>query len=160
MFFLGTTIMFLASLLVANSFVLPNPSLLPKNRYLSTPSSLFATYTVTLPLPPLGIVFEELPPYGMAGVKVASLVTSGAGEKVGSIGIGDRLLSTTAVKIASGTSKVQLVEVDCTKLDYDTVVSAIGSHQSKFGVDRVEMTFEKGSLELSESLESSGTTEE
>eukprot|EP00520_Triparma_pacifica_P005705 CAMPEP_0118635840 /NCGR_PEP_ID=MMETSP0785-20121206/2290_1 /TAXON_ID=91992 /ORGANISM="Bolidomonas pacifica, Strain CCMP 1866" /LENGTH=89 /DNA_ID=CAMNT_0006526899 /DNA_START=268 /DNA_END=534 /DNA_ORIENTATION=+ len=89
----------------------------------------------------------------MAGVKVASLVTSGAGEKVGSIGIGDRLLSTTAVKIASGTSKVQLVEVDCTKLDYDTVVSAIGSHQSKFGVDRVEMTFEKGSLELSESLE-------
>ena len=60
------------------------------------------------------------------------------------ISIGDVLLSTTAVKIASGTSKVELVEVDCTKLDYDTVVSAIVSHKPKFGVDRVEMTFRRG----------------
>ena len=95
---------------------------------------------VKLPLPPLGIVFEEIEG-GRSGVIVTALTTGGAAETDGRIKIGDILMKTSAVKIPGGTSKPILVEVDCTELDFDTVVSAIGSHQQQFKVDAVEMTF-------------------
>jgi len=97
---------------------------------------------VKLPLPPLGIVFEEIEG-GRSGVVVTALTTGGAAEVDGQILIGDRLVTTTAVKISPGTSSAALVEIDCRNLDFDTVVSAIGSHQPKFRVDAVEMTFSR-----------------
>jgi len=47
--------------------------------------------------------------------------------------------------------------VDCRKLDYDTVVSAIGSHQTKFKCDKVYMTFERDD---GEEMEDGGGGEE
>ena len=52
-------------------------------------------------------------------------------------------MTTTAVKIESGTSKYGLITVDATKLDFDSVVSAVGSHQERFRCDYVEMSFER-----------------
>ena len=47
------------------------------------------------------------------------------------------------MKIESGTSKYGLITVDATKLDFDSVVSAVGSHQERFRCDYVEMSFER-----------------
>ena len=91
---------------------------------------LFAIrYTVQLGLPPLGIVFEERDPGAFNGVVVTALSTGGRGERCGKIEIGDYLTKTTAVQIEPGTSKYALITVDATRLDFDSVVSAIGSHQ-------------------------------
>ncbi len=98
-------------------------------------------YTVTLGLPPLGIVFEEVEPVGYAGVKVTSLVTGGKGDQCKKIQVGDRLKYTTAIKFLPGSSNYKVVVVDCRGLDFDTIVSAIGSNQERFGVDGVELTF-------------------
>lgn len=100
-------------------------------------------FTVKLGLPPLGIVFEEIEPIGYAGVQVTSLVTGGKGEQCKKIQIGDRLKSTTAIKFISGSSNYQVVVVDCQKLDFDTIISAIGSNQERFRVDSVELTFSR-----------------
>eukprot|EP00590_Aulacoseira_subarctica_P011102 CAMPEP_0172430800 /NCGR_PEP_ID=MMETSP1064-20121228/56096_1 /TAXON_ID=202472 /ORGANISM="Aulacoseira subarctica , Strain CCAP 1002/5" /LENGTH=168 /DNA_ID=CAMNT_0013177143 /DNA_START=54 /DNA_END=560 /DNA_ORIENTATION=- len=100
-------------------------------------------FTVKLGLPPLGIVFEEVEPIGYAGVQVISLVTGGKGEQCKKIQIGDRLKSTTAIKFISGSSNYQVVVVDCQKLDFDTIISAIGSNQERFRVDSVELTFSR-----------------
>jgi len=99
-------------------------------------------YSVTLGLPPLGIIFEDIgtgfPP---KGVKVVGLASGGKGEICGKIQVGDQLKSCSAIKFISGSSKFVLEDIDCTKLDFDTVVSALTSNQSKFGCDRVDMTF-------------------
>mmetsp|Transcript_30126 Transcript_30126/g.59842 ORF Transcript_30126/g.59842 Transcript_30126/m.59842 type:complete len:156 (+) Transcript_30126:66-533(+) len=102
-----------------------------------------STYTVTLGLPPLGIVFEEVTPGFASGVVVSSLLPDSKASRCGLIRPGDRLLTTTAVKIESGTSKYSLVTVDATRLDFDSVVSAVGSHQERFRCDYVEMSFER-----------------
>ena len=49
------------------------------------------TYTVTLGLPPLGIVFEEITPGLNAGVVVADLLPGSKGEKCGAIRPGDKV---------------------------------------------------------------------
>jgi len=43
-------------------------------------------------------------------------------------------------------SKFEIVEVDCTVLDFDTVVSAITSNDVKFGCDSVALTFTRPSI--------------
>jgi hypothetical protein len=100
-------------------------------------------YTVKLGLPPLGIVFEEVEPVGYAGVKVTSLLTGGKGDQCKKIQVGDKLKYTTAIKFISGSSNYKVVVVDCRGLDFDTIVSAIGSNQERFGVDGVELTFSR-----------------
>ena len=45
------------------------------------------------------------------------------------------------MKFVSGSSTFNVVEVDCTELDFDTVVSAIGSNQAKFKCNSVDLTF-------------------
>jgi hypothetical protein len=100
-------------------------------------------YTVKLGLPPLGIVFEEVEPVGYAGVKVTSLLTGGKGDQCKKIQVGDKLKYTTAIKFIPGSSNYKVVAVDCRGLDFDTIVSAIGSNQERFGVDGVELTFSR-----------------
>mmetsp|Transcript_17673 Transcript_17673/g.26308 ORF Transcript_17673/g.26308 Transcript_17673/m.26308 type:complete len:162 (-) Transcript_17673:168-653(-) len=99
-------------------------------------------YSVSLGLPPLGIVFEDIgsgfPP---KGVEVIALTSGGQGEQCGKIEVGDRLKTCSAVKFISGSSNFDIVDVDCTQLDFDTVVSAITSNQPKFKCQSVEMTF-------------------
>ncbi|GMI30943.1 hypothetical protein TeGR_g80 [Tetraparma gracilis] len=117
------------------------PSLPPP---FSVPSSLRASYSVTLPLPPLGIVFAERSLSNpSSGVAVSALTTGGAGERCGLIEPGDVLLSTSAVKFRSGSSSYDVVTVDCRSLDFDTIVSAIGSNKEKFRVEGVELEFER-----------------
>mmetsp|Transcript_28802 Transcript_28802/g.35035 ORF Transcript_28802/g.35035 Transcript_28802/m.35035 type:complete len:175 (-) Transcript_28802:71-595(-) len=119
-------------------------------------SSKSEEYSVTLPLPPLGIVFEDISPgYPPKGVKVVALTSGGAGEKCGKIELGDVLTSVSAVKFKSGSSNFDVVMVDCTVLDFDTVVSAITSNQEKFRCDRVEMTFRRDLEVVSEEGEES-----
>lgn len=99
---------------------------------------------MTLPLPPLGIVFAERSlSTPSSGVAVSALTTGGAGERCGLIEPGDVLLSTSAVKFRSGSSSYDVVTVDCRSLDFDTIVSAIGSNKEKFRVEGVELEFER-----------------
>ena len=61
---------------------------------MSSPSDvdLEKEYSVTLGLPPLGIVFEDVGNgYPPAGVEVIALTSGGQGERCGAIEIGDRL---------------------------------------------------------------------
>jgi NADH dehydrogenase FAD-containing subunit len=88
-------------------------------------------------------VFEEVEPVGYAGVKVTSLLTGGKGDQCKKIQVGDKLKYTTAIKFISGSSNYKVVVVDCRGLDFDTIVSAIGSNQERFGVDGVELTFSR-----------------
>lgn len=110
-------------------------------------ASSSSLYSVELPLPPLGIVFEERDPVGFNGVVVTALTTGGAGERCGKIQIGDVLTKTSAVRIIPGSSKFEIVNVDTTKLDFDTIVDAIGSNSEKFSCDRVSLTFERSRSE-------------
>mmetsp|Transcript_18651 Transcript_18651/g.28783 ORF Transcript_18651/g.28783 Transcript_18651/m.28783 type:complete len:149 (+) Transcript_18651:171-617(+) len=99
-------------------------------------------YSVTLGLPPLGIIFEDIGSgYPPKGVKVVGLAPGGKGEICGKIQVGDKLKTCSAIRFLSGSSKYTLEDIDCTELDFDTVVSALTSNQSKFGCDRVDMTF-------------------
>jgi len=114
------------------------PSLL----MLSSPSSSDTNteYTIKLGLPPLGIVFEDIGNgYPPEGVQVVALISGGKGQACGKIEIGDVLKTCTAVKIDGAVPK--LYDIDCTVLNFDTVVSAIGSNSPQFKCDSVEMTF-------------------
>jgi len=70
---------------------------------MSSSSSSDMEYSVTLGLPPLGIVFEDIgagfPP---KGVEVVALAGGGKGANCGKIEIGDRLKTCSAVKFLSG----------------------------------------------------------
>jgi len=110
--------------------------------YLPSSSSSSEDYSVVLGLPPLGIVFEDISSgYPPKGVEVVALTTGGKGANCGKIEIGDQLKTCSAIKFFPGSSKYELITLDCTKLDFDTVVSAITSNDEKFGCESVEMTF-------------------
>jgi len=98
-------------------------------------------YTVKLGLPPLGIVFEDVSSGSPSGVKVVALTTGGQGERCGKIEIGDLLKTSSAIQFRSGSSKFDIVDVDCTEFDFDTVISALTSNNARFGCTSVDLTF-------------------
>lgn len=81
---------------------------------------------------------------------MVALTSGSAGDRCGKIEIGDELKSCSAIKFVSGSSRFELVDVDCTVLDFDTVVSAITSNQEKFGCEGVTMTFIRPAKEETE----------
>ncbi|GMH66215.1 hypothetical protein TL16_g12313 [Triparma laevis f. inornata] len=110
---------------------------------LRSTSSPEQSYTVKLNLPPLGIIFEEINPGLSTGVLVSGFVENSQGDLNPLIQPGDILTTTTAVKIESGSSKYSLVTVNAEKCDFDTIISAISSHQPKFRCDYVELGFRR-----------------
>ena len=86
---------------------------------------------------PLGIVFEETKLGEAEGVTVADLVEDGNAWKDGRVLVGDRLAKTSAV-ILGGESALVTVGggkqytnwerelVPCTKMDFDSIMAAIG----------------------------------
>lgn len=93
---------------------------------------------------PLGIIFEESEVGAAKGVVVAGLVEGGAAEADGRILVGDRLLRVSAVLFGGdpalltvGTgqqfTKVRRELIPATGLDFDTIMSAIGSNDGRYG---------------------------
>jgi len=89
---------------------------------------------------PLGIVFEELEAGG-GGVYVTDLVEGGYAEAKGIIKPGDKLIGVTAVKVVGAKWERRLLP--CTTWNFDTVVDAIGSNDSKWGCSDVVLLFER-----------------
>ena len=100
---------------------------------------------------PLGIVFEETKLGEAEGVTVADLVEDGNAWKDGRVLVGDRLAKTSAV-ILGGESPLLSVGggkqytnwerelVPCTKMDFDTIMAAIGSNSGAWGYTDVVLT--------------------
>jgi len=112
-----------------------------KSSALQSSSTQQDEYTVKLGLPPLGIVFEDVSSGSPSGVRVVALTTGGQGERCGKIEVGDQLKSSSAVQFRPGSSKFDIVDVDCTKFDFDTVISALTSNNERFGCNSVDLTF-------------------
>lgn len=94
-------------------------------------------YTVRLPKP-LGIVFEEVEVGKPAGVRVARVVEGSNADLNGRVCVGDELVSTSAVvftdKFNSGSfSNYERQMVTCTKMEFDGIMSAIGSNDGRYG---------------------------
>lgn len=95
-------------------------------------------YEVVLPRP-LGIVFEEVVPNSAQGVQVLELVSGGNADDAGVVGIGDVLVGVTGVKVVG--AKYERVIIPAKELDFDTVMSAIGSNEKKWGAEDVVLQF-------------------
>jgi len=93
-------------------------------------------YEVTLPKP-CGIRFEENA-YPKGGVTVIGLIDGGNAEQRG-VQVGDDLVGVTAIRVVGAKWDRQMFK--CDKLDYDTVVDAIGSNNDKFDCEDVVMQF-------------------
>ena len=103
---------------------------------------------------PLGIVFEETKLGEAEGVTVADLVEDGNAWKDGRVLVGDRLAKTSAV-ILGGESALVTVGggkqytnwerelVPCTKMDFDSIMAAIGSNSGAWGYTDVVLLFER-----------------
>jgi len=98
-------------------------------------------YEIVLPKP-LGIVFEEVE-LGR-GVYVCDLVEGGVAERQGFIEKDDVLIGITAIKIVGAKYERRLIPAK--DLSFDTIVSAIGSNESKWGCDNVVLQFARPSL--------------
>ena len=96
-------------------------------------------YEVALPKP-CGIVFEELDPNFARGVKVLELVEGGNAQKSGAVQAEDLLVGVSAVRFVG--AKFERNMYDATKMDFDTVVDAIGSR--KVELQRVFLQFKRG----------------
>jgi len=86
---------------------------------------------------PLGIAFVEGDNARVGqpdGVKVDYLVEGGNAEKDGTIKPGDTLLATTACMGRDGTFERKVIP--SRYLDFDTIMSAIGSNEPKFNKER------------------------
>jgi len=94
---------------------------------------------------PLGIVFEEVVPDMARGVRVAELVDGGNAMASGLVGVGDVLVGVTGVKVVG--AKHERVLVPAQGLDFDTIISAIGSNIEKWGCDDVILHLKKAELE-------------
>lgn len=99
---------------------------------------------------PLGIVFEEIE-FGK-GVFVKELVDNGNAAKDGSIQLGDVLVGITAVKVVGAKYERRLIP--SRKFDFDTVVGAIGSNDSRYGCEDVICVFEIPSIANSAQVDS------
>lgn len=92
---------------------------------------------------PLGILFEEVEVGAAKGVAVAGLVEGGAAELDGRVLVGDKLLRTSAVMFGGDSAllqvggkqftKVSRELIPATSLDFDTIMSAIGSNDGRYG---------------------------
>ena len=102
-----------------------------------------AAYTVRL-VKPLGIMFEENAPGKPEGVSVGGLVEGGNAERDGRILIGDALTRVSAVQFAGQSALVTIGSgqqftsfsrelIPVSKMDFDTIMSAIGSNEGRYG---------------------------
>ena len=98
-------------------------------------------YEVALPKP-CGIVFEELDPNFARGVKVLELVAGGNAQKSGAVQAEDLLVGVSAVRFVG--AKFERNMYDATKMDFDTVVDAIGSNEEKWNCNEVFLQFKRG----------------
>ena len=81
---------------------------------------------------PMGIVFEETVPNAPKGVRVAEVLEgSNAAAAATPIGVGDELVAVTGVKVVGAKHERMLVPAQ--ELDFDTIMSAIGSNEQKWG---------------------------
>ena len=96
-------------------------------------------YEVSLQAP-LGIRFEENG-YPKRGVTAIEILEGSNAERSGQIAVGDYLVGVTGVTLIG--SKFERRCCDCSKWDYDTVVSAIGSNEERFGCKDVILQFQR-----------------
>ena len=81
---------------------------------------------------PLGLVFEEVVPDLPKGVRVCEVLEGGNAANCGTpIGVGDELVAATGVKIQGAKWERQLVGTQT--LDFDTIMSCIGSNEERWG---------------------------
>ena len=90
---------------------------------------------------PLGIAFEENECDTPAGVCVKECVEGGNAELSGKIQPGDKLIAVTAVKVFQARWERKLLPSN--ELPFDTIMSAIGSNEPKWGANNVVMQFER-----------------
>jgi hypothetical protein len=88
---------------------------------------------------PLGIIFEEIE-IGK-GVYVQDFVEGGIAERQGKIKVGDVLVGITAIKVVG--AKYERRCIPARRFDFDTVVGAIESNNSKWRCEDVVMMFER-----------------
>ena len=91
---------------------------------------------------PCGIVFEELDPNFARGVKVLELVEGGNAAASGAVQAEDLLVGVSAVRFVG--AKFERNMYDATKMDFDTVVDAIGSNEEKWNCNEVFLQFKRG----------------
>ena len=93
---------------------------------------------------PCGIVFEELDPNFARGVKVLELVEGGNAAASGAVQAEDLLVGVSAVRFVG--AKFERNMYDATKMDFDTVVDAIGSNEEKWNCNEVFLQFKRGEV--------------
>ena len=102
-----------------------------------------ASYRVRLQTP-LGIRFEETRPNAAEGVVVAELIESGNAFADGRVLVGDKLVACSAVTFGGKGALVTVGVgrqfsswerelIPCGKLDFDTIMAALGSNSGRFG---------------------------
>ena len=103
---------------------------------------------------PLGIVFEEVKEGEPQGVVVADLIEDGNAWKDGRVLVGDRLAKCSAV-ILGGDKPLLTVGggrqytnwerelIPCAKMDFDTIMTAIGSNNGRLGYTDVVLVLER-----------------
>lgn len=87
---------------------------------------------------PLGIAFEENEVDKPLGVRVAQIVPGGNADLNGRICVGDELVATSAViftdKYNQGSfSNWERQMIACTRMDFDSIMAAIGSNDGRYG---------------------------
>mmetsp|Transcript_9860 Transcript_9860/g.29492 ORF Transcript_9860/g.29492 Transcript_9860/m.29492 type:complete len:168 (-) Transcript_9860:24-527(-) len=90
---------------------------------------------------PCGIVFEELSGAFPRGVKIVDLVEGGNAAAAGTLEVGDELVALSAVRFSG--AKFERNLYDATKMDFDTVVDAIGSNEEKWNCPDVLLQFKR-----------------
>jgi hypothetical protein len=95
-------------------------------------------YTVRLSKP-LGIKFEEAEKGKPSGVRVAELIPGGNADLNGRVCVGDELVATSAVIFkdrlfgSGGFTNWERQMVACIKMDFDSIMTAIGSNDGRYG---------------------------
>lgn len=90
---------------------------------------------------PCGIVFEELDVNFARGVKVIELVEGGNADQSGKVRADDVLVGVSAVRFIG--AKFERNIYDATKMDFDSVVDAIGSNEGKWNCKEVFLQFKR-----------------
>jgi hypothetical protein len=90
---------------------------------------------------PCGIVFEELDVNFARGVKVIELVEGGNADASGKVQADDVLVGVSAVRFIG--AKFERNIYDATKMDFDSVVDAIGSNEEKWNCKEVFLQFKR-----------------
>ena len=98
-------------------------------------------YEVALPKP-CGIVFEELDPNFARGASRCWNWSRAATPKSGAVQAEDLLVGVSAVRFVG--AKFERNVYDATKMDFDTVVDAIGSNEEKWNCNEVFLQFKRG----------------